>query len=552
MVWLIQDQVLLVCDYKNALRVVNLEDNDVSTICEGQYSNNPTFRTGGLDKCQVNSPLTAKVIDGVIYIGDSSGPETNRAGHILTLTYSQPKCYPPEAKDLKNVLSFTPNKNEYINKDSIKFRCDNGYGVNSSYDTVTCVRALFDNGTVYGVWDKPLPVCKEAALLKLEPKKGQQSGGTIITLTGIFTEEPQIFVAQEQVLEFTRESTQTITFYMPESQSGLGAVDVEVLLGNPSSESYEYLPNPAVRSINRNSAISREGLEIFFKGNNFDSAYNHTLVFSSVSTSVRAVTNCQLGTSGKTLSCITPDFSEFFDGKAKRSVTTGVEFLTLTATLLLDGKAHIGGQFDFTISDTEPTFDTFKQIMKFDLWNKTTIDLTGSNLDTSLMISDYTVYLKFVESGTQLLCDVTRISQATVVCQPPLNSITIPAHTPNLLADLQVSVAGKNYTIGKVKFFISHVASPVKVDPPSTGLVDIVVPVVVTAVVIIIALLAYLLYKRKQPRPPISQLPRYEDDGNGGLEMILPCELRIKLNDIYIDSSKLSFNPKSEPIGRGW
>jgi len=42
------------------------------------------------------------------------------------------------------------------------------------------------------------------------------------------------------------------------------------------------------------------------------------------------------------------------------------------------------------------------------------------------------------------------------------------------------------------------------------GLVDIVVPVVVTAVVIIIALLAYLLYKRKQPRPPISQLPRYE------------------------------------------
>jgi len=54
------------------------------------------------------------------------------------------------------------------------------------------------------------------------------------------------------------------------------------------------------------------------------------------------------------------------------------------------------------------------------------------------MISDYTVYLKFVESGTQLLCDVTRISQATVVCQPPLNSITIPAHTPNLLADLQV------------------------------------------------------------------------------------------------------------------
>jgi len=35
---------------------------------------------------------------------------------------------------------------------------------------------------------------------------------------------------------------------------------------------------------------------------------------------------------------------------------------------------------------------------------------------------------------------------------------------------LQVSVAGKNYTIGKVKFFTSHVASPVKVDPPSTGM----------------------------------------------------------------------------------
>jgi len=36
MVWLIQDQVLLVCDYESVLRVVNLEDNDVSTICKGK------------------------------------------------------------------------------------------------------------------------------------------------------------------------------------------------------------------------------------------------------------------------------------------------------------------------------------------------------------------------------------------------------------------------------------------------------------------------------------------------------------------------------------
>jgi len=63
------------------------------------------------------------------------------------------------------VLSFTPNKNEYINKDSIKFRCDNRYGLSHSYDTVTCVRALFDNGTVYGVWDKPMPVCKVSIYL---------------------------------------------------------------------------------------------------------------------------------------------------------------------------------------------------------------------------------------------------------------------------------------------------------------------------------------------------------------------------------------------------
>jgi len=48
----------------------------------------------------------------------------------------------------------------------------------------------------------------------------------------------------------------------------------------------------------------------------------------------------------------------------KRSVITeAVEFLTLTATLLLDGKAHIGSQFGFTISNTEPTFDTFERIM---------------------------------------------------------------------------------------------------------------------------------------------------------------------------------------------
>jgi len=44
---------------------------------------------------------------------------------------------------------------------------------------------------------------------------------------------------------------------MPQSQNGLGTVDVEVLPGNPSSESYEYLPDPAVHSINRNSVISR-------------------------------------------------------------------------------------------------------------------------------------------------------------------------------------------------------------------------------------------------------------------------------------------------------
>jgi len=36
MVWLIQDQVLLVCDYESVLRVVNLEDSDVSTICKGK------------------------------------------------------------------------------------------------------------------------------------------------------------------------------------------------------------------------------------------------------------------------------------------------------------------------------------------------------------------------------------------------------------------------------------------------------------------------------------------------------------------------------------
>jgi len=54
-----------------------------------------------------------------------------------------------------------------------------------------------------------------------------------------------------------RASTQTVTFHMPQSQNGLGTVDVEVLLGILSSESYEYLPDPAVHSINRNSVISR-------------------------------------------------------------------------------------------------------------------------------------------------------------------------------------------------------------------------------------------------------------------------------------------------------
>jgi len=55
----------------------------------GQHESDPKFITGGLDKCQVNSPLTAKVIDGLIYIGDSSGSGSTRAGHILTLTYCE-------------------------------------------------------------------------------------------------------------------------------------------------------------------------------------------------------------------------------------------------------------------------------------------------------------------------------------------------------------------------------------------------------------------------------------------------------------------------------
>jgi len=55
----------------------------------GHHDSNPKFRTGGLDKCQVNSPLTTKVIDGLIYIGDSSGSGSKRAGHILTLTYCE-------------------------------------------------------------------------------------------------------------------------------------------------------------------------------------------------------------------------------------------------------------------------------------------------------------------------------------------------------------------------------------------------------------------------------------------------------------------------------
>jgi len=44
---------------------------------------------------------------------------------------------------------------------------------------------------------------------------------------------------------------------MPQSQNGLGTIDVQVLLGNLNSESYEYLPDPSIHSINRNSVISR-------------------------------------------------------------------------------------------------------------------------------------------------------------------------------------------------------------------------------------------------------------------------------------------------------
>jgi len=52
----------------------------------GQHGRSRKFITGGLDKCQVDSPLTAKVIDGLIYIGESS---IHTDGHILTLTYCE-------------------------------------------------------------------------------------------------------------------------------------------------------------------------------------------------------------------------------------------------------------------------------------------------------------------------------------------------------------------------------------------------------------------------------------------------------------------------------
>lgn len=70
------------------------------------------------------------------------------------LSYTDaPECKAPQ---IENHGFYEPSKETYKHLESISHECNSGYALPPSGYLLTCVRELYDNGTLTGVWS-PVP-----------------------------------------------------------------------------------------------------------------------------------------------------------------------------------------------------------------------------------------------------------------------------------------------------------------------------------------------------------------------------------------------------------
>ena len=72
-------------------------------------------------------------------------------------------CEPPPTDGLNGW--YEPVQDRYTHKQSITYNCNNPFGIQSDYNTITCIRGLHPNGTVYGKWNMEFPICEVRQIL---------------------------------------------------------------------------------------------------------------------------------------------------------------------------------------------------------------------------------------------------------------------------------------------------------------------------------------------------------------------------------------------------
>ncbi|XP_067950884.1 hepatocyte growth factor receptor-like isoform X1 [Watersipora subatra] len=561
MVWLIQDQVLLVSEpYKHSFRVINLEDGLVTTICKGEDRYNPTYILGGPKTCEMNNPLGLTVSNGSVYIGETLGADGRnppRQAVILKLEYFQPICRPPPPAF---GVKYEPEQEQYIHKDTITFSCESGLGFETGYDTITCIRAMNENGTVSGKWDPPIiPKCKAPEVTSISATSGQMDGGNEIELYGTFSNNVTIVInysdGQEVDVQLTKHTSIALAFNMPpykmNTQNEVTIALEQVKGENRSliwSSTYIYLPNPIIDFVSRSSSIARGGLPVILVGRNLLSSSVYSLRLSKGPDMVADIPcdRTKDAQGNVIVQFYTPNVENLFRKRFVKRSLEG-EKITLTANMLSHGMP-VAGVTDviFTVVNTEPEFTNFtSKPISYNLHNETVLKMKGRYLANAVLLEDYQVTL--MSRGDTFSCVVTRVDNSELSCQPNNEAISslLLASDFSLTAMVKVNVGQSIQTdIGVVSFYNKKTIDPV----------EIAVPVVVGLVVImVVAIIISRLYKKRCQKAPLEVYnPELVSKGDEtGLEQLICLDIRTKLEDMYIEPSSLNFDLKSDPIGKG-
>lgn len=83
-----------------------------------------------------------------------------RKQRIFYETIDKPLCENPTLEDTN--LQLVNSQNFYQYKDTIEFKCRNGFGLSTKYNSSRCISEdkTDEKGTVVGVWEHPVPKCE--------------------------------------------------------------------------------------------------------------------------------------------------------------------------------------------------------------------------------------------------------------------------------------------------------------------------------------------------------------------------------------------------------